>query len=204
MESAPAPAELDTICLYIQFLSRTLSLPTIRNYLSGVKLSHLFSGLEFLYTKDFLLLLTLRGIARNALHTPHRAQPVTPYILFQMSRVLDFKHDPMSCALFCAFLLAFFLMARLANIVPSSRNSFDPRRNLTLSDVVANEHGLIVTFRSTKTYSSESVNFTSLCYAFQVLQCPVSFYHRMLIDFSTFTYHGENHHRVHRNHHTMH
>lgn len=177
----PAPAELDTICLYVQFLSRTLSPPTIRNYLSGVKLFHLFSGLDFPYTKDFLLSLTLRGIARNALHTPRRAPPVTPYILYQMSRVLDFKHDPMSCALFCAFLFTFFLMARLANIVPSSRNSFDPRRNLTRSDVVANEHGIIVTFRSTKTiqFGERQLHIPLLRLPGSPL-CPVSAYHRMV------------------------
>ena len=149
--------------------------------MSGVKLFHLFSGLDFPYTKDFLLSLTLRGIARNALHTPHRAPPVTPYILFQMSRVLDFKHDPMSCALFCAFLFTFFLMARLANIVPSSRNSFDPRRNLTRSDVVANEHGLIVTFRSTKTiqFGERQLHIPLLRLPGSPL-CPVSAYHRMV------------------------
>lgn len=39
----PIPATLDTVCLYVQFLSRTLTPPSIRNnYLSGVKLLHLF------------------------------------------------------------------------------------------------------------------------------------------------------------------
>ena len=49
-------ATLDTICLYVQFLSRTLSPPAIRNYLSGVKLLHLFSGLDFPFNKDFFTL----------------------------------------------------------------------------------------------------------------------------------------------------
>ena len=101
----PTPATLDTICLYVQFLSRTLSSPAIRNYLSGVKLLHLFSGLDFPFNKDFLLSLTLRGIARNALHTPCRASPVTPDILRQISRVLDFETDRISCTLFCAFFI---------------------------------------------------------------------------------------------------
>ena len=78
----------------MQFLSRTLSPPAIRNYLSGVKLLHLFSGLDFPFNKDFLLSLTLCGIARNALHTPCRAPPVTPDILCQISRVLNFETDP--------------------------------------------------------------------------------------------------------------
>ena len=38
-------------------------------------------------------------------------------------------------------------MARLANIVPRSRQCFDPARNLTRGDVVTNQHGLIVTFK---------------------------------------------------------
>ena len=52
---------LDTNCLYVQFLSRTLCPPAIRNYLSEAKLLHLFSGLEFPFNKDFLLSLTLCG-----------------------------------------------------------------------------------------------------------------------------------------------
>ena len=92
-----------------------------------------------------------------------------------MSRVLDFKHDPTLCALFCAFLFTFFLMARLANIVPSSHHSFDPRRNLTRSDVVANEHGLIVTFRSTKT-----IQFGERQLHIPLLRLPASAYHCMV------------------------
>lgn len=130
----------------MQFLSCTLSPPAIRNYLSGVKLSHLFSGLDFPFNKDFLLSLTLRGIARNALHTPCRAPPVTLHILCQISKVLDFETDPIPCTLFCAFLFTFFLMARLANIVPRSRKCLGPSRNLTRSNVAADQHGLIVTF----------------------------------------------------------
>ena len=45
----PVPAELTTVCLYVQFLSRTLTPPSIRNYLSGVKLLHLFSGIFCIY-----------------------------------------------------------------------------------------------------------------------------------------------------------
>ena len=40
----PMPADLDTLCLYVQFLSRTLSPPSIRNYLSGVRLAFILRG----------------------------------------------------------------------------------------------------------------------------------------------------------------
>ena len=100
----PTPATLDTICLYVQFLSRTLSPPAIRNYLSGVKLLHFFSGLEFPFNKNFLLSLTLHGIPHNALHTPRRVPSVTPAVLYHISKVLDFEKDPLSCMLFFTFL----------------------------------------------------------------------------------------------------
>ena len=115
----PTPATLDTICLYVQFLSRRLSPPAICNYLSEVKLLHLFSGPEFPFTKDFVLSLKLRDIARNALHTPRRAPLVTPDVLYHIFMVWDLENVPFSRTLFCAFLITFFSMARLVNIVPS-------------------------------------------------------------------------------------
>ena len=62
--------------------------------LSGVKLLHLFTGADYAFTKDFILSLTLRGIARNALNTPRRAPPVTTSILLSISYVLDCEGDP--------------------------------------------------------------------------------------------------------------
>ena len=175
------PATLDTLCLYVEFLSRTLSPPAIRNYLSGVKLLHLFSGLDIPFRKDFLLSLTFRGIARNALHTPRRAPPVTPDVLCHISKVLDFEKDPISCTLFCAFLFTLFLMARLANIVLRSRKCFDPSRNLTRSDVATNQHGLIGTFKCTKTiqFGERQLHIPLLRLPGSPI-CPVSAYHRMV------------------------
>ena len=92
-------------------------------------------------------LLVLNSTTRNFLFT--RA-----YVLFSMyhiSKVLDFENDHLSCTLFCAFLFTFFLMARLANIVPRFRQCFDPSRHLTGREVAKNQRGLIVTFKCTKT-----------------------------------------------------
>ena len=81
----PTPATLDTNLLYVQFLSSMLSPSAIRNYLTGVKLLHLFSGQEFPFNKDFILLLTLRGIAHNALHIRLRAPLVTPHVFYHVN-----------------------------------------------------------------------------------------------------------------------
>ena len=119
-------------------------------HLSGVKLLHLFSGADYPFTKDFILSLTLRGIARNVLHTPRRAPPVSPSLLHQLSSFLLLNGVPRSATLLCAFLSAFFLMARVANIVPPSLRQFDPRRHLTHGDVALTAHALLVTFKSFK------------------------------------------------------
>ena len=73
---------------------------SIRKYLSGVKLLHLLTGADYPFTKDFTLSLTLRGIARNALHTLRRAPAVTPSSLLSISHVLDCEDDPRSSTLF--------------------------------------------------------------------------------------------------------
>ena len=80
-ERTPLPADLDTICGYVQFLSRSLSPPTIRNYLSGVKMLHIFLGHEYAYTDSFHLHLTVRGIERILQHVPRRAIPITIHVL---------------------------------------------------------------------------------------------------------------------------
>ena len=176
----PVPAQLDTICLYVQFLSRTLCPATIRNYLSGVKLFHLFMGADYPFTKDFILSLTLRGVARSALHTPSGAPPVTPGILLQLFHRSS-SQEPISCTLFCAFLFAFFLMARLANIVPESQAKFDPKRHLTRGDVVADAHGLLVTFKATKTiqFGERKLRIPLIRIPGSPL-CPVRVYLRMV------------------------
>ena len=175
----PLPAELDTVCLYVQLLSRTLSPPSVRNYLSGVKLLHLFSGLEYSFSREFVLSLELRGIARVAHHTPQRAPPVTPEILLRVSQQINYLHDPIDCTLFCAYLFCFFLMARLGNLVTSA-SSFDPSRDLTRGDVIVNDQGLIVTFKHTKTIQfGERIFHIPLLYFPQSPLCPVAAYYRM-------------------------
>ena len=47
---------------------------------------------------------------------------------------------------FSKLTLTFFLVARLANIVPRSRQCFDPSRHLTRRDVAMNQHGLIIRY----------------------------------------------------------
>ena len=50
------PASLKTVCLYIQFLSRSFkSVESIKNYISGIRTLHLFLDESFPYFDEFLL-----------------------------------------------------------------------------------------------------------------------------------------------------
>ena len=72
-------------------------------------------------------------------------------------------------------------MARLANIVPKSAKSFDPRRHLTRGDVAVTSHGLLVTFKCTKTIQfGERLLHIPLLRIHDSPLCPVSAYLRMI------------------------
>lgn len=69
----------------------------------------------------------------------------------------------------------------LANIVPESANSFDPRRHLTRGDVAVTSHGPLVACNCTKTtqIGERRLHIPFLRIADSLL-CPVSAYLRMI------------------------
>ena len=94
LDLEPLPATLDTVCLYCQFLSRSMTPQSIRNYLSGVKLLHVFKGFEFPFYETPQLKLTLRGLDRILKHALTHAPPVTPELLRELIRyATNSPHD---------------------------------------------------------------------------------------------------------------
>ena len=74
------PASIRTISLYCQFLSRSMTPPSIRNNLSGVKFLHVPLGYPFPDLSTHEIQVTLRGIDRLAQHYPLRAPPPPPHL----------------------------------------------------------------------------------------------------------------------------
>lgn len=68
-------ASIRTISLYCQFLSRSMSPPSTRNYLSGVKFLHASLRYPFPDLSTHEIQVTLRGIDRLAQHCPLRLPP---------------------------------------------------------------------------------------------------------------------------------
>lgn len=145
----PLPATLDTMCGYVQFLSRSITPPSIRNYISGVKMLHIFLGYEYTFSDDFHLHLTIRGIERIHQHVPRRAKPITPAILLAVQKLStsfnSLQHTVFACALFL-----FFSMARAGSILPASRNT-PTHQYLTRDRVNSFNKGILITLIHTKT-----------------------------------------------------
>ena len=139
------------VCLYKQYLSRYFtSVTSIKNYLNGIRVLHLYAGLEFTVLQSFECKMLLRGISRLKQHRVRRAAPITPQILLDLYHLMDLN-EPLILACWVAYVLAFFLMSRKANLVPSSIRSFDPCKHLTRGNLVVVDNGLLVTITWSKT-----------------------------------------------------
>lgn len=115
------PSSTETLCLYAQFLSRTFkSTHSIKNYISGVKTMHYLLGHSTEKINDFLINLSVRGIARLNPYCVKQACPITPDILMQIAMVMDLSNKS-DMVYWCLFLFAFFLFARKSNLVPTNK-----------------------------------------------------------------------------------
>ena len=144
----PLPADLQTICGFAQFLSRSIKPPSIRNYLSGVKLLHIFMGHEYRFGQSFHLQLTMRGIERIHQYVPRRAIPITIQTLLAVQR-LSQSFSSLERAVLACGLLLFFTLARAGSILPSSTRT-PSSQFLTSSRVNLAKEGLLVTLIHTK------------------------------------------------------
>ena len=175
----PVPATAHVVSLYCQFLSRTLTPQSIRNYLSGVKLLHLIAGFDFPFLQSYEVRLTLRGIQRLAKHTPNRAPPITPDILSKLVSVIDLE-DGKEVTIMCAFLFTFFLFARVSNILPHVASRFDRVHHLCRGDIHECQAGLLVLFKWSKTnqFCQRRVMLPLVRLESNPI-CPVAMYSRM-------------------------
>jgi len=78
------------------------------------------------------------------------------------------------------FCFPFILIARISNIVPFSKRSFDCCKHLCSGDIVPAPHGLTVTFKWSKTNQAGTRHLLLLLVAMPNSSlCPVKMFHRM-------------------------
>ncbi len=148
--------------------------PSIRNYLSGVKMLHILLGFEYKFTGDFHLQLTMRGITRLNPHVPHRARPITPHDLNNFHRYMD-HNSSLHCAVYACSLVLFFTMARLGSILPKSSCPSD-RLFLTKDCVNFSEEGMLITLLHTKTIQFGRRRLHIPLVRLDSVLCPVAAY----------------------------
>ena len=145
----------------------------------GLNFLHIALGFEFPFAQSFELRVTLRGIDRLSRHIPSQAPPVSPSILHSI--VNGYDADPNAIAFSCAFLFAFFLFARISNIVPPSVRSFCADKHLCRGDIRFTSFGLLVTFQWSKTRQFGDRLFSlPLVSMPHSLLCPVRMFKRMV------------------------
>ena len=175
------PISLQHLCLYVQFLSRSLQCPkSVSNYVSGVKLLHQLAGLPFPDYTELEYRLTMRGLIRVLDHVPQRAAPITPVILLDIFKLLDVR-DATQLVFWCLFLFMFFLFSRKSQFLPVSLSSQQVVRLVCRKDVTFSQGLLWVAFRWTKTrQAGKEPLLVPLAPIPGSPLCPVTAYSRMI------------------------
>ena len=78
---------------------------------------------------SFHFKLVLKGLSRLTSHCPNQAQPITPYMLWDMFKDLNMS-SPFDATVWCLFLHAFFLMFIKSKLVPETVATFYSKKQL--------------------------------------------------------------------------
>ena len=169
------PANTSILSWYAQYLSCSLRAHTsIVAYLAGVKTLHKMLNHSTTGFTGFHLKLTMLGLRRNNKHVTKRARPITPAILRAIHSQLNLSLTQ-DIIFWGICLLAFFLMFRKSNLIPDTKNGFDPTRQLRRTDVTIQGESAVVGIRWAKNeqFSRELLTFPLPRLPGSVL-CPVT------------------------------
>ena len=99
---------------------------------------------------DFLLNLSLKGIAMLNPHCIKQASPITPAIVMHMSSYIDLT-DSTDIVYWCLFLFALFLFTGKSNLVPTSKADVNNKKFLMRQTITYEKDFLIVSMNWSKT-----------------------------------------------------
>lgn len=92
--------------------------------------------------------MTLRGFGNHA--PKKKAASITPDILLEIQRTVDFS-SALNSTIWCAFILAFFMMARKSSVAPDTTQNFDTIKYLCRKDIYFSSYGIEVQLKYSKT-----------------------------------------------------
>ena len=179
------PCDNLQLCGFGQHLRKDLSSPdSIGNYLSGMCTILALLGLEIPDVKDRQMQMFLAGIKKTMEHTVKQAAPITPQLLLQISKVVNYK-DKIEVITWTALLLGFYMFLRKSNLVPDVMDKFDALHQFRRLDVnlLGLDKAMMCEVRWTTTMQSKGKVLR-----FRVLPaknksiCPVLWVYRMILE----------------------
>ena len=149
-QEEPIPASGDTLVRFSTYLivQRNCSIPVVKNYLSTIRRYHkLFLNIDIPSPTQYLpLQFTLRGGAKFLGRNIQQKYPITAHMLAALTMTL-----PANSPFRTLYNLLFFGLPRVGNIIPDTKNTFEPLRHLTWRKVLMCDDGVILTLPVTKT-----------------------------------------------------
>lgn len=145
------PASAWQMVRYARYIANTVvSYDTVLNYISGVRKLHELGGFETPSAGEPNLKHILRAIRLELVHPVRQAEPMTPSMLRAIYNHVDLS-SVTDIVCYTALLVGFYLFLRKSNLVPESRTSFNPKKQLTRADVQIGENMVLVIIKWSKT-----------------------------------------------------
>ena len=110
-----------------------------------------------------LVSVSMKGLKAQLSRPVRQKLPLSVSHLEMIYNTLDLS-DIKQLACWCSMLLAFFGCFRLSNLVPSSKNSFDPLKHLTRADIRFEGKFVLIFYKYSKTkQNSDKVAWIPIC-----------------------------------------
>ena len=120
----PFPMTEDKLCLYIAFLTLTLTTHgSVQGYVAGVRKLFAYARVHWLNSTTYVDLV-MDGVKRVLDHVTVRAEPMTPEILLLIAEKVDVK-SVFQVVCFKAMLISFCLFLRSSNVVSPTTKTYD-------------------------------------------------------------------------------
>ena len=125
------PVKNHTICLFAQYLAYSFhSAKAVRNYIDGVRKVHVLLRMEPPSLADIEVRITLLGLNKTMLSPVKQAKPITPEIMLDMVTFLDLTKRA-DLVFWSIVVVGFFSFFQKSNLIPDSKESFDPSKQLS-------------------------------------------------------------------------
>ena len=166
-----------------QHLSRTFESPNaVSNYQSAIRTCLALLGLPIPDVKDRQMQRFTIGLRRIMQHEVKQAAPMTPEVLIQLSKVVDYR-DQVELVAWGATLLGFYMFLRKSNLVPDTMEDFNPEHQFTRADLtlISLDKAMMFEIRWSKTiqFKQKVLRMPVLPAKIKAI-CPVYWTHRIL------------------------